>query len=71
MALYREGVAAELRGIAEISRDAELVAASCCDACRADHHRIFRISTELRQPRLPHADCPRGLCRCHWDLAAA
>ena len=70
VALYREGVAAELRGIAEMSRDAELVAASCCDACRADHHRIFRISAELRQPRLPHADCPRGLCRCHWDLAA-
>jgi hypothetical protein len=70
VALYREGVAAELRGIAELSRDAELVAASCCDACRADDHRIFKISTELRQPRLPHAACPRGLCRCHWDLAA-
>ena len=70
VALYREGVAAELRGIAEISRDAELVAASCCDACRADDRRIFRISAELRQPRLPHAGCPRGLCRCHWDLAA-
>jgi len=68
--LYRDGVAAELRGIAEISRDAELVAAACCEACRGDDHKIFRISTELRQPRLPHAGCPRGLCRCHWDLAA-
>ncbi|MGH2511146.1 MAG: hypothetical protein ACRDGQ_00520, partial [Candidatus Limnocylindrales bacterium] len=68
--LFREGVAAELRGIAEISRDAELVAASCCDTCRADDRLIVRISTELRRPRLPHAGCPRGLCRCHWDLAA-
>lgn len=68
--LFREGVAAELRGIAEISRDAELVAASCCDTCRADDRLIARISTELRRPRLPHAGCPRGLCRCHWDLAA-
>jgi hypothetical protein len=30
---------------------------------------VIRITTELRQPRLPHAECPRGLCRCHWDLA--
>ncbi len=70
VALYRDGVAAELRGIAEISRDAEVVAATCCEACRADDHKIFRISAELRQPRLPHAGCPRGLCRCRWDLAA-
>jgi hypothetical protein len=68
--LYREGVAAELRGIAEISRDAQLVAATCCEACRADDEVVIRIASELRQPRLPHADCPKGLCRCHWDLAA-
>ena len=68
--LYRDGVASELRGIAEISRDAQLVAASCCDACRNDDEVVTRIATELRQPRLPHADCPKGLCRCHWDLAA-
>jgi hypothetical protein len=69
-ATYREGVAAELRGVAEISRDAELVSARCCDACRADDGRIFRITSELRTPRLPHVGCPKGLCRCHWDLAA-
>jgi len=68
--LYRDGIASELRGIAEISRDAQLVAASCCDACRNDDEVVTRIATELRQPRLPHADCPKGLCRCHWDLAA-
>ncbi len=70
LALFREGVAAELRGIAEISRDAELVSAGCCDMCRSDDHRIFRIGAELRLPRLPHDGCPRGLCRCRWDLAA-
>jgi hypothetical protein len=67
--IYREGVAAELKGIAEIARDAELVSARCCDACRGDDKAIARISTELRTPRLPHAGCPKGLCRCRWDLA--
>jgi len=70
VALFREGVVAELRGIAEISRDAELVSASCCDVCRADDRLIFGIARELRTPRLPHEGCPRGLCRCGWDLAA-
>ena len=69
VALYREGVASELRGIAEISRDAELTSASCCDACRRDDRSIVRISKELRDPLLPHAGCPKGLCRCRWDLA--
>jgi len=70
VALFREGVVAELRGIAEISRDAELVSASCCDVCRVDDRLIFRIAPELRTPRLPHEGCSRGLCRCGWDLAA-
>ena len=69
LALFRDGVAAELRGIAEISRDAELVSATCCDVCRSDSHQIYRIARELRQPHLPHDGCPRGLCRCRWDLA--
>ena len=68
--VFREGVAAELRGIAEMSRDAELVSASCCDICRADDRQTFRIAQQLRIPRLPHEGCPRGLCRCGWDLAA-
>ncbi|MFI5262343.1 MAG: hypothetical protein ACHQZR_07310 [Candidatus Limnocylindrales bacterium] len=70
VALHREGVAAELRGIAEISRDAELISAACCDVCRQDDRTIFRIAPQLRAPRLPHEGCPRGLCRCRWDLAA-
>jgi hypothetical protein len=68
--LHREGVAAELRGLAEIAREAELVSAVCCDACRADDGRIGRINQELLAPRLPHPGCPKGLCRCRWDLTA-
>ena len=66
VALHREGVTATLRKIAEVSREAELVAASCCRACRADDERVFRVADELRTPRLPHAGCPRGLCTCDW-----
>ena len=66
LALYREGVAATLRALATVSREAELVGASCCRPCRTDNERIFRIAEELRTPRLPHAACPRGLCACDW-----
>ena len=68
--VHRDGVAAELRGIAEITRDAELVGATCCDACRADDGQIFKITVELRVPRLPHDGCPKGLCHCRWNLPA-
>jgi hypothetical protein len=66
VALYREGVAATLRALAAVSREAELVGAPCCHSCRADNERTFRIADELRTPRLPHAGCPRGLCACDW-----
>ena len=66
VALHREGVAATLRALATVSREAELVGASCCHACRIDNDRIFRIADELRTPRLPHTGCPRGLCGCDW-----
>lgn len=66
VALHREGVAATLRTLAMVSREAELVGASCCAACRADNERTFRISGELRTARLPHPGCPRGLCACDW-----
>ena len=68
--LHRDGAAAELRGLAEIARDAELVGATCCDACRTDDGQVFKIAAELRVPRLPHDGCPKGLCQCGWDLAA-
>jgi hypothetical protein len=68
--LHRDGTAAELRAIAEIAREAELVGAACCDTCRAEDGRILRITAELRVPRLPHEGCPKGLCRCRWDLPA-
>ena len=70
MAVHREGVAAELRGLAEIVRDAELVSDDCCETCRIDDRRVVTISKELATPSLPHQGCPRGLCRCGWDLAA-
>jgi hypothetical protein len=70
LAIHREGVAAELRGLAEIVRDAELVSDDCCETCRVDDRRIVTISKELATPSLPHQGCPRGLCRCGWDLAA-
>jgi hypothetical protein len=70
LAMFREGVEAELRGIAELAREAEVVSSSCCDACRADDRKSFRISAELRGRRLPHDGCPKGLCRCRWGLAA-
>lgn len=66
VALYREGMAATLRQLATVARDVDLVAASCCAACRVDDERTFRIADELRTPRLPHASCPRGLCACDW-----
>ena len=68
--LHRDGTAAELRAIAEIAREAELVGAACCDTCRAEDGRILRITAELRVHRLPHEGCPKGLCRCRWDLPA-
>ncbi len=69
LAIYQEGVAAELRGLAEIVRDAELVSAMCCDPCRADNGRIAQITKELAAPQMPHQGCPKVFCRCTWDLA--
>ena len=66
LALHRDGLAATLRELATISRDAELVGAACCAACRAENEHIFKIADELRTPRLPHAGCPHGLCACDW-----
>ncbi len=66
LALYREGMAATLRELSTIARGVELVSATCCAACRADNERTFKIADELRTPRLPHPDCPRGLCGCDW-----
>jgi hypothetical protein len=66
LALSREGIAALLRSLQEVSRDAELAGGQCCAACRADEGRVTRISNELRMPTLPHVTCPRGLCGCDW-----
>jgi hypothetical protein len=66
LGLYREGMAATLRELAAVAKGVELVGATCCAACRADNERTFKIADELRTPRLPHPECPRGLCACDW-----
>ena len=69
--LHQDGLDAALRGISEVAKSAELRAGTCCEACRADDGQMVRIARELRSPRLPHPDCPKGLCRCRWYLADA
>ncbi|HEY6569449.1 MAG TPA: hypothetical protein VIZ22_04125 [Candidatus Limnocylindrales bacterium] len=69
VALHREGAAAQLRAHAATGTHAELIGASCCKACRKDDGRAFKIADELRTPRLPHEDCPRGLCSCEWWMS--
>jgi hypothetical protein len=66
VALHQDGMLALLRSFAAQGTAVELVSARCCPACRADDGHVFRISDELRTPRLPHADCPKGLCGCDW-----
>ena len=70
VALHREAALSELRGLGEIAKGAVLISGRCCDPCGADEGRHVRISSELREPRLPHGGCPKGLCQCRWDLTA-
>ena len=67
--LHRDAAAIELRGIQELAKEAELVGTPCCPACDADTGHIYRINAELHEARLPHADCPSGLCGCRWRLS--
>ncbi len=71
VALHREGMTALLRSLATIVPDGELVGSGCCHACSVDSGKVFRIAAELREPRLPHDGCPRGLCSCDWWPAEA
>ncbi len=66
--LQRDGLAADLRAIGEVARNAEVRGQWCCEACRADDHRVVEIAEELGSPTLPHEGCPDGLCRCRWFL---
>ncbi len=65
----RDAMIAELRAMAKQYKGAELVSSGCCRICRADDGRVFVIAAELREPRLPHAGCSKGLCACDWWLA--
>lgn len=69
VALHREGMFAELRALTPLYADAELVSAGCCRPCRVDDGKVFKIAGELRESRLPHDGCPKGLCGCEWFLA--
>jgi hypothetical protein len=71
MELQREGMSAVLRSLSALARNAEIVGAGCCRACREADGTIVKIAAELREPRLPHAGCPRGLCGCDWWIAVA
>ena len=66
LALHREWSVASLKAASAIGLDAELVSGGCCPICSKDDGKAFRIATELRTPRLPHAGCPKGLCACDW-----
>jgi hypothetical protein len=61
---------AVLRSLAPAVKQAELVSAGCCSACREDDGAVFRIAEEVRRGRLPHPGCPKGLCGCDWWPAA-
>jgi hypothetical protein len=69
--LQREALLAELRALQATSKVAELAGTGCCAMCRKDEGRSFPIAAELKAPRLPHADCPKGLCGCDWWMATA
>ena len=64
--LHRAWSAAALRSLLKFGAQVELVAAGCCGTCERDNGRAFRITAELREQRLPHAGCPKGLCPCDW-----
>jgi hypothetical protein len=68
--LHRAGMTAVLRSLAPAVKQAELVSAGCCPACREDDGAVFRIAEEIRRGRLPHPGCPKGLCGCDWWPAA-
>jgi len=65
-AIHATAMAALLRGLEGTGTHAEIVGGTCCAACRRDDGRAFVIKAELKADRLPHADCPHGLCACEW-----
>ncbi len=70
LALQRDGMLAQLRAVAESSGHAELASNGCCRPCAADDGKVFAIAAELRERRLPHDGCPKGLCGCEWWIAS-
>jgi hypothetical protein len=66
LALHRAWSDAALRALVGFGPMAELVSSGCCRICNKDDERQFRIAAELKEQRLPHAGCPKGLCGCDW-----
>ena len=64
--LHREAMVALLKSFGAPGSGAELVSAGCCKACRADDGKVFTVTQELVERRLPHAGCTRGICACDW-----
>ena len=71
LALQREAMLARLRELGTSTKMAELVSSGCCAICRREEDRSFPIAAELREPRLPHVDCKKGLCGCDWWISTA
>ena len=71
LALQRDAMQARLRELGTSGKMAELVSSGCCAICRHDEDRSFPIAAELREPRLPHPDCKKGLCGCDWWISTA
>jgi hypothetical protein len=71
LALQREAMLARLRELGTASKMAELVSSGCCAICRREEDHSFPIAAELREPRLPHVDCKKGLCGCDWWISTA
>jgi hypothetical protein len=67
LALLRAWSDAALRALVGFGPQAEMVSAGCCRLCNQDDERKFRITAELKEHRLPHAGCPKGICDCDWS----
>lgn len=66
LALAREASAATLRSFMPHATEVEVAGARCCPACRIDDGLLMTIVEALREPRLPHEGCPKGICPCDW-----
>jgi hypothetical protein len=43
------------------------IVGECCATCDQDDGRVFPVVSEIGRPRLPHAACEFGFCRCAYE----